>query len=93
MQKRKLILTVISLLLCVLFVFTACSVDKGSDEDKTNSQGEVIDVDGENTDAESTTAGPAVKTPSKEKLVALTYDDGPNPSTTNRILPLTNAWL
>lgn len=85
MQKRKLLLAVVSLLLCVLFVFGACSVDKG-DKDPTNADGEVVDVTGDG--AEDTTAAtqPAVKKPSTEKLIALTYDDGPNPSTTNRIL-------
>lgn len=87
MQKRKLMFTVISLLLCVLFVFSACSVNgNNDDEDKSSTaQGEIVDVGGENTGDETTT-NPDVKTPSKEKLIALTYDDGPNPSTTNRIL-------
>ena len=86
MQKRKLFLTIISLLLCVLFVFSACSVDKNEEENKpTNSQGQVVEVGGETAGDETTTKA-EVKTPSKEKLIALTYDDGPNPSTTNRIL-------
>lgn len=88
MQKRKLSVGIISLLLCLLLVFSACSTDKnkGDEEQSTNSQGEVIDVGGENAGDVITTTQPEVKKPSTEKLVALTYDDGPNPSTTNRIL-------
>ena len=88
MQKRKLLISVVSLLLCLLLVFSACSTDnnKGDEEQSTNSQGEVIDVGGENAEEEKGTTQPETKKPSTEKLVALTYDDGPNPSTTNRIL-------
>ncbi len=86
MRKKKLLLTVISLILCSVFVFASCSTDKNIDENSTasNETSEYIGVGGNDghTVPEKTTQ----PKPSTEKLIALTYDDGPNPSTTNRIL-------
>lgn len=93
MQKKKIMLSLISLMLCALFVLGACSSDGKKEETKdekdgTNVTSEFVDADGQDTtdnvDDEDIKA--PTKTPSTEKLVALTYDDGPNPSTTNRIL-------
>lgn len=92
MQKKKTMLSLISLMLCVLLVFSACSSDskKETDEaDKTSVTSENVYTDGqESTDGAGggeEVIAPAKK-PSTEKLIALTYDDGPNPTTTNRIL-------
>ncbi len=93
MRRNKVLLSVISLLLCALFVLGACSSDKKEDNDEskrneTSASDEVIGVGGHEADDNNNeeTKAPPVKKPSQEKLVALTYDDGPNPSTTNRIL-------
>ncbi len=86
MQKKKLLLTVVALLLCALFVFSSCKPASKPEEPETstNEAGEVIDAGGHE---DSTLPEPTTQPkPSGEKLVALTYDDGPNPSTTNRIL-------
>lgn len=90
MSKKKILLSVVSLMLCALLVFSACDGgEKEKKEKKTSSttaSEEIIDAGNENQSnvAENVTAPP--RKPSTEKLVALTYDDGPNPSTTNRIL-------
>lgn len=85
MQKRKCFISVVSLLLCVIFIFGACSVDKTEDE-TTSETNEVVDVGGQGESTIQPVTQPPVRKPSTEKLIALTYDDGPNPSTTNRIL-------
>ena len=85
MQKRKFFISVVSLLLCALFIFGACSVDK-TEDGTTNEAGEVIDAGGQGESTTQPVTQPPVRKPSTEKLIALTYDDGPNPSTTNRIL-------
>ena len=92
MHKKKMLLSVISLMLCALLAFSACDGGKKDKEDKNEKtsslSGDVItDAGNENQNdiTESVTTNQPVK-PSTEKLIALTYDDGPNPSTTNRIL-------
>lgn len=91
MSKNKKLFSVISLMLCVLFVFSACEVsgrDKDDKKEKTSStlNGEIVDAGNENQNDVTENATDTPFKPSTEKLVALTYDDGPNPSTTNRIL-------
>ncbi len=86
MQKKKIMMAVAALMLCMTFVFSACSLgDKKSDDNGKNSA-DYIDADGQETTGSEEETTQAPKTPSTEKLIALTYDDGPNPSTTNRIL-------
>ena len=86
MHKKKLFLSVVALMLCALFVFSSCKTDGNVDEPEssTNEVGEVIDVGGQ--ENQTVTEPSTQPKPSTEKLIALTYDDGPNPSTTNRIL-------
>lgn len=86
MHKKKLFLSVVALMLCALFVFSSCKTDGNVDEPEssTNEVGEVIDVGGQ--ENQTVTEPSTQPRPSTEKLIALTYDDGPNPSTTNRIL-------
>lgn len=88
MQNKKIVLSVISLMLCALFIFSACSENKESEKGGNNNASvEYVDADGqETTGADKEAVTNSNKTPSSEKLIALTYDDGPNPSTTNRIL-------
>lgn len=86
MQKKKIMMAFAALMLCMTFVFSACSLgDKKSDDNGKNSA-DYIDADGQETTGSEEETTQAPKTPSTEKLIALTYDDGPNPSTTNRIL-------
>ena len=86
MHKKKLFLSVVALMLCALFVFSSCKTDGNVDEPEssTNEVGEGIDVGGQ--ENQTVTEPSTQPKPSTEKLIALTYDDGPNPSTTNRIL-------
>lgn len=91
MQKKKCLSALVSLVLCALLVLGACSSgSENKDDDKGKAEkatvtAEFVDADGqEEPSTENKKEEP--KAPSAEKLIALTYDDGPNPSTTNRIL-------
>lgn len=93
MKQKKILLPVISFVLCALFVLGSCSSDsekknKNKRTEKATVTAEFVDADGQK---EPTTEKEEPKAPSTEKLIALTYDDGPNPSTTNRILDLLEA--
>lgn len=87
MHKKKMFLSLVSFFLCSLIVFGACSADgkktADSDTEKASSEG-VVDAGGQEND-EGEVTQPS-KEPTTDKLIALTYDDGPNPSTTGRIL-------
>lgn len=87
MFKKKMLFSVVSLVLCALLVFSACDSEKKEKEEKISSTSaeEIVDAGNEKNVTENVTTNQPVK-PSTEKLIALTYDDGPNSSTTNRIL-------
>lgn len=73
MINRKKISGVISLLLAVLMIFSACGTKDGGAEVGKDTPSETQPV----------TEPPLSK---KDKLIALTFDDGPYSKTTNRIL-------
>ena len=78
MKKTKLIAAVAALMLSALTVFTACTDGKnpGTDETSANQP--------ETSAQASTNSAPKYTT--KDNLIALTFDDGPSATSTNRIL-------
>lgn len=78
MKRNKTVFTLISLLLAVMMIFSACGT---SGLQETTKPSEV-----ESVTAEPTTA--TQKLSANDKLIALTFDDGPRSETTNRILDI-----
>lgn len=84
MKHSRSFLSFTALILCLLCIFSSCS--------KTPSEGNLPSGEGgsdiavENSTEPLTTAKPEYT--SKDKLIALTFDDGPKASTTNRILDI-----
>lgn len=79
MKKNRKVLSVVSLLLIIAFVFAAC----GNNGNKNGIN------DSKVTEAPSTeiqTTEPQKKYSKNDKLIAMTFDDGPYSKTTNRIL-------
>lgn len=81
MKRKKLFLTLISLLLAATVLFSACG---------TPNEGETTGEDGgrveESVTAEPTTAKQSLS--ASDKLIALTFDDGPRSTTTNKVLDI-----
>ena len=87
MRKNKILFSVVSLLLCVMLVLSACGKVEGGQNSPSTTGEAIVDAGNENQQNNATeNATTKPHKPSTEKLIALTYDDGPNPSTTNRIL-------
>lgn len=82
MKRSKSILSFTAMILCLLCIFSSCT--------KTPVEEEVIQTGegGSDIAVEDTTAQPKPKYTSKDKLIALTFDDGPSEKSTNRILDL-----
>lgn len=78
MNKKKLLALLVAAVLLFALAFTGCK------DNKTKPVSDGNTVGAENT--ETTAAAP--KYTSKDKLVALTFDDGPNKKTTNKILDI-----
>ncbi len=87
-MKRKLI-AVISISLCMMLLFAACRVDSKKKDDVTAESGgeNVTEVETVGSDEVDDTPTQLQK-PSTDKLVAITYDDGPYAPTTGRILDI-----
>ena len=86
MKKSKYILSLISILLCFATVLASCA-DKPVTNSPSGAGGS--DISPENiteTTAQKTTSAP--KYNADDKLIALTFDDGPSSKTTNRILDI-----
>ncbi len=90
MYKTKKTLSLIAIILCICTVFSACA---GKPENKKPNGAGGSDISPENTSgtisetvSETTPAKP--KYTSKDKLIALTFDDGPSAKATGRILDL-----
>lgn len=82
---KKRLFAIISVAVCIVLLLASCGVDskpKSKDPEKV-STAEKAESDEA---VEITTTGP--KKPSTDKLVALTYDDGPYAPTTGRILDI-----
>lgn len=79
MKRYKSLLSFTAMLLCVLCVFSSCS--KTPEEVLPSGEG------GSDIAVESTTS-PKPKYSSKDKLIALTFDDGPSKKSTVRILDI-----
>lgn len=78
MKKTKLIAVVTSLVLCGIVVLTSCTGGKKPVTQETTAS---------RTDASTQAAtNSASKYTSKDNLIALTFDDGPSATSTNRIL-------
>lgn len=96
MKKRKNLIALVSLILCFAFVLTACSGGAQNGKEETpGGDGSVSTPFAEgdsqgNTDSAEQETLTVAKKPSKysaeEKLIALTYDDGPYTKTTSQIL-------
>lgn len=83
MKKRRYLIAAISVLLAVILVLSGC---KGKDDSVNKTAG---GVGGSDLNSETVTAEPTTQSPrytAQDKLIALTFDDGPRESTTNRIL-------
>ena len=78
MKKTKLSAAITALVLCALTVFTSCTDGKKPDTQETT-----VNQTVSSTQAESK---PESKYTSKDNLIALTFDDGPSATSTNRIL-------
>lgn len=86
---KKRLISIICVFMCITLLFTACAGDekesKTSKPERTEkiTQAENVDSD----DVVNDATEPPNK-PSQDKLVALTYDDGPYAPTTGRILDI-----
>lgn len=87
MKTSKVILALTALVLAAAMLLSACGVkdDSKTTAAGTSSAGEPAMTE-ETATEEPTTAKP--KYSSSDKLIALTFDDGPRSSTTNRVLDL-----
>lgn len=90
MKKNKIFLSVIATVLCISMVFASCS-DKPADNTPNGAGGSDIAQESSSQAAtESTTAKP--KYTAEDKLIALTFDDGPSAKSTGRILDLLEKY-
>ena len=87
MKTSKVILALTALVLAAAMLLSACGVkdDSKTTAAGTSSAGEPAMTEEPATE-EPTTAKP--KYSPSDKLIALTFDDGPRSSTTNRVLDL-----
>lgn len=84
MKHSKSLLSFVALILCLLCILSSCS-DTPQKEVSPNGEG------GSDIAVESlteSTASPRPQYTSKDKLIALTFDDGPSAKSTNKILDL-----
>lgn len=88
MKNSKIILTLVALVLTAAMLLSACGTDSGKSTTAAGDQSasKSFDTPSETVTEEPTTAGP--KYSPSDKLIALTFDDGPRSSTTNRVLDL-----
>ncbi len=86
MHRIRKLTSLIAIILCICTVFASCS-DKPANKKPNGAGGS--DIAAENTTSEITeTTAPKPKYTSKDKLIALTFDDGPSAKATGRILDL-----
>ena len=78
-MKERRIIALIAILMCLLTVFSSCA-EKPSDSSVTTT---ATEQEVTSTQAEEK---PVSKYSINDKLIALTFDDGPSATSTNRIL-------
>lgn len=83
MKKRKAFSAVAAILLCLSTVFASCS---GKPADNGEGGSDISPESSSQTTAEQTTAKPRYT--ADDKLIALTFDDGPRKKSTGRILDI-----
>ena len=96
MKKQKNFISIVSLILCFAFALAACSGGAQNGKETVNSDDSSLstsfaegDLPGDTDSAQEETLTVAENPPkysSDEKLIALTYDDGPYTKTTSQIL-------
>lgn len=86
-MKRRFFVAFTAVLLCVAMLFASCADKPAENNPSTQNVGEGgSDIAVESTSISATK--PAPKYSADEKLIALTFDDGPNNRSTNRILDI-----
>lgn len=89
-MKGRRIIACIAAVMAVLLIFGACNnTTTGKPEQTLGGEGG-SDISPENTPQQSTTENPEYS--AEDKLIALTFDDGPRSSTTNRVLDTLEAY-
>lgn len=85
MKKNKAVLSFTALILCLTMLFSSCT-DKPVDNTPSGAGGS--DVTAESSTAPSTTAAAPPRYTADDKLIALTFDDGPSSKATDKILDI-----
>lgn len=85
MKKNKLLFSLAAILLCAAVLFSGCADNPGNDLPEGTGGSDIAVEHGTDKPTETTTS----KTPkytTDDKLIALTFDDGPSAKFTNKIL-------
>ena len=85
MKKNKVFLPIIAIILCLAVIFASCS---GKPADNTPNGAGGSDISPENSSQTSAGTTSKPKYTADDKLIALTFDDGPSAKATGRILDL-----
>lgn len=81
MKRSKSFFSFAAIILCLLCIFSSCTKTPSENVSQSGEGGSDIAV-------EDTTTPQRAEFSSKDKLIALTFDDGPSKKSTNRILDL-----
>ncbi len=90
MKKITVIISLIVAFAVLMTVMTSCDTNSSSKKPEPSGQGG-YDIEASSSEIASTTDKAALSTPKynqEDKLIALTFDDGPNSVTTNKILDI-----
>ena len=86
-KNFKAIKSIFTLLLCFTLIFAACGNGKdGKEKSKPSAAEKGTSVEIAGSDETAATTLPTPADPSTDKLIAVTYDDGPYSVTTSQIL-------
>ena len=92
MKRYKRVLSIISIVLCFTLIFAACGNGKdgkdGNEKSKPSAAEKGTSVEIAGSDETAATTLPTPADPSTDKLIAVTYDDGPYSVTTSQILDI-----
>ncbi len=87
MKKRSMLIAAIALISAMLMVFTGCAGSGKTNGESTTANGQGgSDIQASN----AVTVKPSPTYSADDKLIALTFDDGPNSNSTNKILDILN---